>query len=185
LVVGAWSGHELPHDGPWTILFQARAASLKAATATMKTSDLQTILASHRDCQLVMILPDGGRVPAHAHVTEVGRIDRHFIDCGGTVHRSSFCCLQAWVADDVDHRLTAGKLADIIGRAEALEVSDLDVEIEYEDGFISQFPVLEARVEGDTLVLSLGTKHTDCLAKDVCLPAEPSGECCVGSGCCG
>jgi len=184
LIVGAWSGHELPHDGPWTILLQAWIASSGAATATMKTSDLQTIFAAHRDHHLVMMLPDGGRVPAHAHVTEVGRIDRHFIDCGGAVHRSSFCCLQVWVADDVDHRLTAGKLADIIGRAEAIEVSDLDVEIEYEDGFISQFPVLEARVEGDTVALSLGTKHTDCLAKDVCLPAEPGGACCAGSGCC-
>jgi hypothetical protein len=151
----------------------------------MKTSELQNILATHRDHQLVMMLPDGGRVPAHAHVTEVGRIDRHFIDCGGTVHRSSFCCLQIWVADDVDHRMTAGKLADVIERAAAIEVSGLDVEIEYEDGFISQFPVLEARLEGNAVALSLGTKHTDCLAKDVCLPAQPEGECCAGSSCCG
>jgi hypothetical protein len=150
----------------------------------MKTSDLQNILAAHRDHQVVMMLPDGGRVPAHAHVTEVGRIDRHFIDCGGTVRRSSFCCLQVWVADDVDHRLTAGKLADIIGRATAIGVSDLGVEIEYEDGFISQFPVVEARVDGESVVFSLGTKHTDCLAKDVCLPAEPGGACRAGSGCC-
>jgi len=150
----------------------------------MKTSELQNLLETHRDHQLVMILPDGGRVPAHAHVTEVGRIDRHFIDCGGTVRRSSFGCLQVWVADDVDHRLTAGKLADIIGRAAVIEVSDLDVEVEYEDGCISQFPLLEAGVEGTSVVLQLGTKHTDCLAKDVCLPAEPSGEYCAGSGCC-
>ena len=151
----------------------------------MKTSELLNLLAAHRDHQLAMILPDGGRVPAHAHVTEVGRIDRHFIDCGGTVRRSSFCCLQVWVADDVDHRLTAGKLADIIGRAAAIEVSDLEVEIEYEDGFISQFPVVEARLDGSALVLALGTKHTDCLAKELCLPAESGGECCAGSGCCG
>jgi hypothetical protein len=152
----------------------------------MKTSELQNILTAHPNHQLIMLLPDSGRVPAHAHVTEVGRVDRHFIDCGGTVRRSSFCCLQVWVAEDVDHRLTAGKLADIIERAAAvIEVSDLEVEIEYEDVFISQFPVLEARVEGGSVVLSLGTKHTDCLAKDVCLPAEPGGECCAGSGCCG
>lgn len=150
----------------------------------MKTSELQSILDAHRDHQLVVMLPDGGRVPAHAHITEVGRIDRHFIDCGGTSRRNSFCCLQVWVADDVDHRLTAGKLADIVGRAAAIGVSDLDVEIEYEDGFISQFPVLQARVDGSTVVISLGTKHTDCLAKESCLPAQPGGDCCAGSGCC-
>lgn len=150
----------------------------------MKTSELQNILAAHRDHQLVMMLPDGGCVPAHAHVTEVGRIDRHFIDCGGTVRRSSFCCLQVWVADDTDHRLTAGKLADIIGRAAAIDVSALDVEVEYEDGLISQFPVLDACADDKTVVLSLGTKHTDCLAKELCLPASPGGECCGGSSCC-
>jgi len=151
----------------------------------MKTYELQNILGAHRDHDVVIMLPDGGRVPAHAHVTEVGRIDRHFIDCGGTVRRTSFCCLQVWVADDVDHRLTAGKLADIIARAAAIEVSDLDVEIEYEDGFISQFPVLQARVDGSAVVISLGTKHTDCLAKESCLPSQPGEDCCAGSGCCG
>lgn len=150
----------------------------------MKTSELQNILAAHRDHQLVIMLPDGGRVPAHAHVTEVGRIDRHFIDCGGTVRRSSFCCLQVWVADDTDHRLTAGKLADIIGRAAAIDVPALDVEVEYEDGLISQFPVLDAHANDNTVTLSLGTKHTDCLAKELCLPASPGEECCGGSSCC-
>jgi hypothetical protein len=28
-------------------------------------------------------LPDGSFVPEHFHVTEVGLITRHFIDCGG------------------------------------------------------------------------------------------------------
>ena len=27
-------------------------------------------------------LPDGSLVPGHFHVTEVGRISKHFIDCG-------------------------------------------------------------------------------------------------------
>lgn len=150
----------------------------------MKTSQLQSVLAANRDHQLVFMLPDGGRVPAHAHVTEVGRVDRHFIDCGGAVRRSSFSCLQVWVADDIHHRLTAGKLADIIGRAAPIDVSALDVEVEYEDGFISQFPVVDARVDQSDIVLSLGTKHTDCLAKELCLPSQQGAECCSAPGCC-
>jgi hypothetical protein len=89
------------------------------------------------------------------------------------------------VADDKDHRLPARKLAVIIDRAlEPLRLGDLPVEIEYEDGFISQFPVIA--VDGsDAVIIHLGTKHTDCLAKDVCLPPAASAtSCSPGSGCC-
>jgi hypothetical protein len=34
---------------------------------------------------LVFELPNGTTVPAHFHVTEVGLVTKHFIDCGGTV----------------------------------------------------------------------------------------------------
>ena len=30
-------------------------------------------------------LPNGDLVPRHFHVTEVGKVTKHFIDCGGTV----------------------------------------------------------------------------------------------------
>jgi hypothetical protein len=82
--------------------------------------------------------------------------------------------------------LPARKLAAIIGRAlELLRLADLPVEIEYEDGFISQFPVIAVEVN-DVVVVQLGTKHTDCLAKEVCLPAPGATEgCCTPeSGCC-
>ena len=39
--------------------------------------------------------------------------------------------------------------------------------------------------DGGSVVLSLGTRHTDCLAKESCLPAQPGENCCAGSGCCG
>jgi len=65
------------------------------------------------------------------------------------------------------------------------KLAGLPVEIEYEDGFISQFPVVSIGA-GDAVDVHLGTKHTDCLAKDVCLPsATPTSErCSPGSGCC-
>jgi hypothetical protein len=126
-------------------------------------------------------------VPAHFHITEVGRTDRRFIDCGGQIRQVAACTLQAWVADDFDHRLSPSSLATILEKAApVLGTDELDVEIEYEDGFLSQFPVLETYTEGNALFFNLGTKHTDCLAKDICLPAAAGRDsCCTpGGGCC-
>ena len=44
-------------------------------------------------------------VPSHFHVTEVGKITKHFIDCGGTVRNEEVVNFQLWQADDYDHRL--------------------------------------------------------------------------------
>ena len=149
----------------------------------MKTSEFKTQLERHSNSELCFMLPDGGRIPVHAHITEAGRVDKTFVDCGGTVRKVSTATLQAWVADDTDHRLPAGKLAGVLDiAAPILNDDDLDLEVEYEDGFISQFPVTSTTASDDVLYIHLGTKHTDCLAKEVCV-SEPSG-CCGGGGCC-
>lgn len=152
----------------------------------MKSSTFVASLKQNPTSNVMFVLPDGGLVPAHAHITEVGRVDKTFFDCGATFRKTSFLCLQAWVADDTNHRLPAGKLADIIDRAAPLfQGDDLDVELEYEDGLISQFPVHAVSCDGERLVITLGIKHTDCLAKDICLPpAKDADSCCAGSGCC-
>jgi hypothetical protein len=65
----------------------------------------------------------------------------------------------------------------------------LPVEIEYEDGVISQFPLQEIGEEGASFTLRLGSKHTDCLAKDKCgmesgcCAGEESGQGETGAGC--
>lgn len=151
----------------------------------MKLSELKGHLQKHPGHQLTFVLPDGGRIPAHAHITEAGRVDKRFIDCGGTVRHVATCSLQAWVADDVDHRLAPGKLAGVLDLAAPLfQGDDLDVEIEYEDGFISQFPVIESGTQDGHLFFQLGTKHTDCLARDTCMPKSEETACCSGTGCC-
>ena len=144
----------------------------------MKLSAFKEALQQAPTHQLCFVLPDGDIIAAHAHITEVGRIDKTFIDCSGTVRKVSACSLQAWVADDKDHRLEPGTLASILDRATPiLADEDLEMEIEYEDCQISQFPVENVSIQGDDLKFYLGTKHTDCLAKDVCLPN--------GAGACG
>lgn len=159
----------------------------------MTVSEFLSELSANPDQPLHFILPDGGRIPDHFHITEVGHVARNFVDCGGTRRSVESCLLQTWVADDEDHRLAAGKLVRIFDHAgEVLPHHDLPVEIEYEDGFISQFPVRSAAVEDGVLNFFLGLKHTDCRAKDRCLPgvcgpsaAEPAdADCCGGTSCC-
>jgi hypothetical protein len=75
------------------------------------------------------------------------------------------------VADDTDHRLTAGKLLAILEKsASFLGTSDLEVDVEHEAPFVSQFPIEKVEVDGEALSIRLGVKHTACLAEDRCLP---------------
>ena len=142
----------------------------------MIISDFLTHLRSHADKSLAFILPDGGLIPAHFHITEVGHVLKRFIDCGGTRRTLETCLLQTWVHDDVGHRLVAGKLAAIFDKAgDVLPNHELPVEIEYEDGVVAQFPVESSEIIDDQLVFRCGWKHTDCLARGICLP----GECCT------
>ncbi len=153
----------------------------------MKLDELLRSLGHHRDKALQIALPDGSLVPAHFHVTEVGRVQKDFIDCGGTMRSTTTCVLQVWVAHDLEHRLVAAKLAKIIELASpALRSTEMEVEIEYEAEVISQYPLLAIEESDSALCLQVGHKHTACLAEDRCkIPALPlaSGNC-SAPGCC-
>ena len=141
----------------------------------MNLTDFKKLLGPHPDLNLRFIPPDGAPVPAHAHVTEVARIDKRFVDCGGTLRKDAWCRLQVWVADDRHHRLTAGKLLGILNKAASILQSDaLEVDIEHEAKWISQFPIVSGTADGRELVLRLGERHTACLAEDQCKP-KPGG----------
>ena len=137
----------------------------------MKVTDLKNSLNKHPAVNVRFLLPNGDSVPAHAHVTEVARIDKRFIDCGGTLRNDSLCRLQTWFSDDLGHRLTAGKLLKILEKARPVLMSDdLDVDIEHEVGFITQFPLRSVEVSPDGITLHLEERHTACLALDKCKP---------------
>lgn len=149
----------------------------------MKLRELKSLLQQHPDHLLRLVLPDGDSIPAHFHVTEVGYVTKKFVDCGGTFREVSSCVLQTWVADDEDHRLNAGKLGFILNLAEPiLPQDDLEVEVEYEDCVISQYPIGDAAVAGEHLTFALTNKHTDCLAKEACGLESAARE--GKSGCC-
>ena len=152
----------------------------------MNTSTFKAHLEAYPHAELAFALPNGKMIAAHAHVTEVGRVEKQFIDCGGT-HRSWVTTnLQTWVDTDVEHRFLAGKLAKIIDLAAPLfGKENPEVEIEHEDTIISQYPVEDVRAEGNKLVFQLSAKHTDCLARDICIPKgaeEAESSCCSGTG---
>ena len=123
-------------------------------------------------------LPSGESVPEHFHVTEIGLIDRYFIDCGGTKRRDSKVNFQLYTADDYDHRLSAYKLNDIIDLSRAeLDLEDNEVEVEYQGDTIGKYGL---EFNGKEFVLT--TTQTDCLAKDSCGIPEQSAS--NNSNCC-
>ena len=135
----------------------------------MKLNELKTALARHPEATLRFILPNGEAVPAHAHVTEVARIEKRFIDCGGTLRNDLLCRLQTWTANDYEHRLTARKLLGILNKAGSfLATDDMEVDVEHEVQFISQFPLDSVALDGSQLLLKLTERHTACLAMDKC-----------------
>ncbi len=140
----------------------------------MKLAELKTHLAAHPDLGLRFLLPDGASVPAHAHVTEVARVDKRFMDCGGTLRNDAACRLQTWVAEDTDHRLTAGKLLRILDKAApVLQADDLELEVEHEAPVLTQFSVASIEADTSAVVLRLGSKRTACLAEDQCKRPAP------------
>ena len=138
-------------------------------------------------------LPNGELVPNHFHVTEVGKVTKNFIDCGGTVRNEEVVNFQLWEANDYDHRLHPEKLVHIIELSEKIiGIGDLEIEVEYQ--MASTIGKFNLDFDGTNFLLT--SKVTDCLAKDNCgIPAEkPKGKigewkqketsCTPNSGCC-
>jgi len=155
----------------------------------MKLSEVKSALKSLET--IGFQLPDGSLVPSHFHVTEVVKVSKHFIDCGGTVRQEDVVNFQLWNADDYDHRLHPEKLISIIELSEkVLQIEDHEVEVEYQGETIGKFGI-----DFDGTHFLLTTKQTDCLAKDACgIPAEKpkvkladlnnASACTPGGGCC-
>lgn len=138
-------------------------------------------------------LPTGAYVPEHFHVTEVGLITKHFIDCGGTERLEKVVNFQLWNANDTEHRLKPQKLLNIIALSESkLGIGDLEIEVEYQTETIGKYGL---HYNGKDFLLV--PKQTACLASDACgIPPQKQNvplnqlqkaetACCTpGGGCC-
>ena len=155
----------------------------------MKLSEFKNILKTKTT--IGFQLPNGELVPSHFHVTEVGQINKKFIDCGGVIRSENVVNFQLWEANDYDHRLHPEKLIDIIELSESkLGITDEEIEVEYQGQTIGKYGLAHNGTN-----FELTTKLTDCLAKDKCgIPEDKikveigkvveSNSCTPGSGCC-
>jgi hypothetical protein len=156
----------------------------------MKLSEIKDSLRGMQ--QVSFVLPNGEQIPPHFHVTEIGSIQKYFIDCGGMVRKESVINFQLFTATDFDHRLGAQKLFSIIELSQKqLGLADLEIEVEYQGDTIGKYGL--ELVNG---AFHLVNTWTDCLAKDKCgIPQEKpkirlstlqsqKSNCSPGLGCC-
>ncbi|MVX34475.1 DUF6428 family protein [Myroides sp. LoEW2-1] len=108
---------------------------------------------------------DGTFVPAHFHVTEVGQVEKRFIDCGGVIRNEKKVIFQLWNANDFEHRLKANKLLDIIKLSEdRLKIEDAEIEVEFQGKHTIGKYYLSFNGSHFVLLNTL----TACLAEDSC-----------------
>jgi hypothetical protein len=133
----------------------------------MKLSQIKQLLGTVETVNFQ--LPNGTLVPEHFHVTEVGLINKNFIDCGGTIRNETVVNFQLWDANDLEHRLKPKKLLDIIQLSEkVLGIEDFEIEVEYQDATIGKY---DLDFNGENFELL--NKQTACLAQDQCgVPSE-------------
>jgi len=149
----------------------------------MKISEVKKVL--ERLGAVNFKLPDGSTLPPHFHVTEVGLVTKHFIDCGGTERTETVANFQLWEAGYYDHCLAPQKFLHILNLCKkVLGDEDHEIEVEYQQSTIGKFGLT---FNGTDFILT--NKQTDCLAKDACgIPPkaqkEESACCSPKSGCC-
>ena len=155
----------------------------------MKLSEIKNHLKNLE--QITFKLPNGGLVANHFHVTEVGKVTKSFIDCGGKVRNEEVINFQLWEENDYDHRLHPERLVAIIELSEKLfKFDDLEIEVEYQ----GKETIGKYGLDFDGTNFLLTSKLTACLAKDACgIPQEKprikisdiqNSFCSPNSGCC-
>lgn len=155
----------------------------------MKLSEIKNHLKNLTE--IAFKLPNGDLVPEHFHVSEIGHINKTFIDCGGTVRTDNVINFQLWNANDYNHRLHPEKLVSIIELSEqTLGLNDYEIEVEYQGESINKYGL---EFDGNHFVLT--NTHTGCLAPSQCetpkdkprvkLSELQNTSCCApSSGCC-
>ena len=155
----------------------------------MKLSEIKKIL-KNLD-RIGFQLPNGTFVSSHFHVTEVGKVSKDFIDCGGKVRNETVINFQLWEQNDYDHRLQPEKLINIIALSEKMFMfEDLEIEVEYQ----GEETIGKYNLDFDGVNFLLTSKVTACLAIDACgisvektkvdIPEVQSSGCDPSSGCC-
>ncbi len=148
----------------------------------MTLSELLQILEG--STEISFQLPDGRLVPRHFHVTEVAKLRKEFIDCGGKMRTEDKISLQLWEEQDYDHRLHPDKLVHILKLSQdRLGLEDKQIVVEYQGESISTYDLDYEEGKGFLLL----TKQTACLARESCaipIAQSKSNFCAPESSCC-
>lgn len=154
----------------------------------MNINQLKENLQSLQEIHFAM--SDGSDVPAHVHLTELGKITKNYIDCGGTHRAEEYVTFQLWYADDTAHRLTPSKILHILELGAPLRLNtDAEIRVEYQTA--QSLAVFGLSFQKGKFILE--ALQTNCLAPDACgIPtpkpkrklADLNKGCQPGSGCC-
>ncbi len=135
----------------------------------MNITEFRQVVADHPDHDLRFVLDNGHAIAAHFHITEVGRVEKRFVDCGGKPRQTTTCALQTLVAGDTEHRLTTTKLAKILQLVDTLGLpADVPVEVEHQERSVSIDTVGSFVARDGVVAFNLVPKQTACLAEDAC-----------------
>jgi hypothetical protein len=154
----------------------------------MKFAEFQSALHNSTVQSLEIRLPEKHALASHFHVTEVGRVTKDFVDCGGVRRTETTVVLQTLVAHDTDHRLSVSKMAGILSKSATLALGDeLPVDIEIQGSTIETWRVASMECTDDQMVIHVEPRRTACLAPEICqlniLPTAVSSCCDSPSGC--
>ena len=150
----------------------------------MTFHDLENALEANPELFPRFVLPDGDYIPPHAHVTEVGHVVRNFIDCGGLTGKEEKVVLQTHVGNDTDHRLRSDRFARILELGNrVIPSADLDVDVEYDCCVVAQYPIANAKPDGEHLNLILQRGRTKCRMRER-RQSETAATCCATSAAC-
>ena len=84
----------------------------------------------------------GNNIRKYFRITEVGQINKRFIDCVETVRNDIVISMQLWKSVDFWHKLDPNKLNTIIKLSEKkLGIDDHKIEIEYQSETIGKYGV--------------------------------------------
>ncbi len=155
----------------------------------MKLGQFREVLEKSPNQTFRIEIPSGMLLPHHFHVTEVGKVTKDFVDCGGVRRSGQTCVLQTLVANDFDHRLSTTKFSGILEKCSILEMDEnSEVNVEVQGATIEMYCVESAEPRDGQLVVKLQNKRTACLAPDKCgleIVSSDNQSCCGGqSNCC-
>ncbi len=151
-------------------------------------AQLKSVLEAGSNKTVKFVLPDENCVPMHAHITDVGTVFRHLMDCGGQTRQEAYVVLQLWVGADRGHRLKGQTLLNILEQSQVVldELADSElpsVMVEYQTNSLSLYRLEDAMVGDEVLVFELAALSTQCLAAERYAAKTQALHSAAGCGC--